>query len=78
VAPSATVGRELGTLLILVGAMVLILGVGLLAADRIPWLGRLPGDVVVRRGPVTFYFPIVTSIVVSLILTLVLNLFWRR
>ena len=77
-APSATVGRELGTLLILVGAMVLILGVGLLAADRIPWLGRLPGDVVVRRGPVTFYFPIVTSIVVSLILTLVLNLFWRR
>jgi hypothetical protein len=65
-------------LLILIGAVVLVLGVGLVAADRISWLGRLPGDVVVRRGPVTFYFPIVTSIVVSLVLTLVLNLFWRR
>jgi hypothetical protein len=72
------VGRELGTLLIVIGGIVLVLGVGLLAADRIPWLGRLPGDLVVRRGPVTFYFPIVTSIVVSLVLTLLLNLFWRR
>ena len=70
--------RELGRVLILIGGIVLLVGLALLAADRMPWLGRLPGDVVVRRGPVTFYFPIVTSIVVSLVLTLLLNLFWRR
>jgi len=43
------------------------------AAGRLPWLGRLPGDIVVERGPVTVYFPIATSIIVSVALTL---LFW--
>ena len=70
--------RELGRLLVVLGGIALAAGVVLLVADRIPGLGRLPGDVVVRRGPVTFYFPIVTSIVVSLVLTLLLNIFWRR
>jgi hypothetical protein len=42
------------------------------------FVGRLPGDIMVRRGPVTFYFPLVTSIVVSIVLTILLNLFWRR
>jgi len=72
------VGRELGRMLIVFGAVAVFVGLLLLAADRVPWLGRLPGDVTVRRGPVTFYFPIVTSIVVSLILTILLNLFGRR
>ena len=70
--------RDLGRLLVVLGGLAVLVGLVLLAADRIPWLGRLPGDVVVRRGPVTFYFPIVTSIVVSVALTLLLNLFFRR
>jgi len=70
--------QGLGRLLILVGALIVLAGVVLLVAGRIPWLGRLPGDVVVRRGPVTFYFPLATSIVLSVLLTLLLNLFWRR
>ena len=70
--------RDVGRLLVVLGGIAVLLGIVLLAADRIPWLGRLPGDVVVRRGPVTFYFPIVTSIVVSVVLTLLLNLFFRR
>src|SRR5881398_3246225 len=45
---------------------------------RIPFLGRLPGDISVDRGSVHFYFPIVTSLLLSLILTLLLNLFFRR
>ena len=45
---------------------------------RLPWLGRLPGDFVVRRGPVTFYFPLATSLVVSVVLSLLAAWFWRR
>ena len=70
--------RELGKLLIVLGSIALAAGAVLLLADRLPWLGRLPGDVVVRRGPVTFYFPLVTCLVLSVVLTILLNLFWRR
>jgi hypothetical protein len=69
---------DLGRVLLVVGALLCLVGVVLLFADRVPWLGRLPGDVVVRRGPVTFYAPIATSIVLSIVLTILLNLFWRR
>lgn len=70
--------QELGRLLVVVGAIALLAGVVLMLAPRIPWLGRLPGDVVINRGPVSVYFPVATSIVISIVLTLVLNLFWRR
>jgi hypothetical protein len=70
--------RDIGRLLIAIGSITLVLGVVLLVAARIPWLGRLPGDVVVERGPVTFYFPVVTCVVLSIVLTILLNLFWRR
>ena len=70
--------REVGKLLIVLGGVTVVVGVIVLLAARIPWLGRLPGDVVVQRGPVTFYFPVVTSIVVSVVLTILLNLFLRR
>jgi hypothetical protein len=70
--------QELGRVLVLVGGLVVVLGVVLLLAPRIPWLGRLPGDIVIRRDSFSFYFPLATSIVVSLVLTLLLNLFWRR
>jgi len=70
--------QDLGKLLIALGGVILALGVVLFLAGRVPWLGRLPGDIVIRRGPVTFYFPLVTSIVVSIVLTVLLNLFWRR
>jgi hypothetical protein len=69
---------DVGRVLFVVGVLVAAVGLALTFADRIPWLGRLPGDVVVRRGPVTFYAPIATSIVVSIVLTVLLNLFWRR
>ena len=69
---------SIGRLLILAGIMAIAVGVVLLFLPRIPWLGRLPGDIVVQRERVTFYFPIVTSIVVSIVLTILLNLFFRR
>jgi hypothetical protein len=53
---------------------VLIVGIGLvwLMAPSIPWLGRLPGDIVVERGNVRFYFPVATCILLSLLLSGVL------
>ena len=68
----------IGRLLILAGVLAIVVGVVLLFLPRIPWLGRLPGDIVVQRERVTFYFPIVTSIVVSIVLTILLNIFFRR
>jgi hypothetical protein len=69
---------DIGRFLILLGVAAVVAGVLLLLQPRIPWLGRLPGDIVVQRERFTFYFPVVTSIVVSILLTLVLNLFFRR
>ena len=64
----------MGKFLIIIG--LVIAGVGVLIQVGVP-LGRLPGDVVVRREHSTFYFPIVTSIVISVVLTLIAFLFRR-
>ena len=64
----------MGRLLIVIG--LLIAGVGLLMTMGVPF-GRLPGDVVVRRGSFSFYFPIVTCVVLSVLLTIVLSLLRR-
>lgn len=67
----------LGKLLVIAGAVLVVLGVVLLLSGRIPWLGRLPGDIVVRRENFTFYFPLATSLLISVILSLLLWLFRR-
>jgi membrane protein implicated in regulation of membrane protease activity len=69
---------EIGKLLIIVGGFIVVVGLVLVLGVRIPFLGRLPGDISVDRGNVHFYFPIVTCLLLSLVLTLLLNLFFRR
>ena len=69
---------EIGKLLIVFGALIAVVGVVIVLAGRLPWIGRLPGDIYVRRGDFTFYFPLATSILVSIGLTLVFWLFGRR
>ena len=64
----------MGKLLLLIG--LAIAGVGLLVMLGVPF-GRLPGDIAVRRGNFSFYFPLATSIILSLLLTLLFNLFRR-
>jgi hypothetical protein len=64
----------MGKLLLITG--LVIAAIGLLVMWGLPF-GRLPGDVAVRRGNTTFYFPIVTSIVISLLLTLLFSVFRR-
>jgi membrane protein implicated in regulation of membrane protease activity len=69
--------NPLGKLLIAVGSGIVLLGLLLLAADRLPglggwfsWFGRLPGDLSYKRENFSFYFPIATSLVLSILLTL--------
>jgi len=64
----------MGKLLVVVG--LIIAGIGLLVMLGVP-VGRLPGDITVRRGNFTFYFPLVTSIIASILLTLLLALLRR-
>ena len=61
---------HLGKTLVVIGLLVAGVGVLFLFADKIPWLGRLPGDITLRRDNFTFYFPIVTCLVISVLLSL--------
>jgi hypothetical protein len=63
---------SLGKSLIVLGLIIALIGVILTLAGRIPWLGRLPGDIYLKRENFTFYFPLATSIVISLILSFIL------
>ncbi|HEY0592289.1 MAG TPA: DUF2905 family protein [Thermoanaerobaculia bacterium] len=69
--------NELGRLLLILGAVLLAAGLIFLAAGRLG-LGRLPGDFVLRRGNVSCYFPLATSILLSLLLTLAFWILGRR
>lgn len=67
-----------GRFLIITGIILAIVGGLLLFSGRIPWLGKLPGDIIVQRKNFTFYFPLATSILLSIIITLFLWLIARR
>jgi hypothetical protein len=67
----------LGKILIYLGLMLIVIGVVLTLAGKMPWLGRLPGDISIERDNFSFYFPLATSILISVILSLVLY-FLRR
>ena len=69
--------NELGRTLILLGIVFLAVGGALVLTGRIPWLGHLPGDFVIRRGGFRLYFPLATCLLVSLVVSLVLALVRR-
>jgi hypothetical protein len=66
---------ELGKLLIMCGILLAVVGGLLVLAPKIPWLGKLPGDFTYRGERFTFYFPLATSILLSVVLSLILYLF---
>jgi hypothetical protein len=68
---------DLGRVLMIAGGVLLLLGALFSLGGRLPWLGRLPGDIVVERENFRFYFPLATSIVISIILSLLFALFRR-
>lgn len=72
----------LGKILLLFGLLMVLLGLVLLVAGhfsgKVPWFGRLPGDIYIQRGSWTFYFPLATCLIISVVLTLLFALFGRR
>ena len=66
-----------GKILIVTGLIFIVVGLAFLFADKIPFLGKLPGDIYIKRERFTFYFPIATSIIISIILTIIFWLFRR-
>ena len=72
---------DVGRLLIILGFIIVALGIVILLAGRLPFIGHLPGDILIRRGGGSFYFPLVTCLLLSIGLTIVLNvltLIFRR
>ena len=67
----------MGRFLIILGVAIVLLGVIVSLAPRLG-IGRLPGDILIRRKNFALYIPIASSILISIILTLLLNIFWRR
>jgi ribose/xylose/arabinose/galactoside ABC-type transport system permease subunit len=69
---------DFGKLLIGLGVLMILLGGVLFLTGKVPWLGRLPGDIKVERENWSFYFPLGTSLLLSVVLSLILWLFSRR
>ena len=67
----------IGKTLVFAGIAILIVGLALWGLSSVPYVDRLPGDIYVRRGNFTFYFPIVTCIVISIAMTLLFSLMRR-
>ncbi|GAB4338116.1 MAG: hypothetical protein Kow0099_11930 [Candidatus Abyssubacteria bacterium] len=65
---------ELAKFLMIVGAVIFVIGLAVLLAPKIPWLGHLPGDIDIRGKNYRIYIPIITCILLSILLTLLLNL----
>ncbi len=69
--------EPIGKMLLLFGGLMVVLGLVFLLAGNVPFLGKLPGDILFQKGNFTFFFPLVTMIIVSVVLTLLLNVVLR-
>ncbi len=70
--------NEFARTLIFFGVILILAGVLVGVFDKVPGIGRLPGDIYLRKGSFTFYFPLTTCLLLSLLLTLVFTIFGRR
>ena len=70
--------QHIGRFLVITGIVIAAVGGLLLLSARVPWLGRLPGDIMIQRKNFTFYFPLATSILLSLVITFILWLSGRK
>jgi len=69
--------EPIGRTLVIVGIFVTVLGAILMLTPRVPFLGRLPGDIVIQRDGLTIYLPIATMLVVSVVLSILLSIIAR-
>jgi hypothetical protein len=70
--------QHIGKFLIITGIIIAAVGALFLLSGKIPWLGKLPGDIVIQKKNFTFYFPLATSILLSIIITFIFWLLGRR
>ena len=70
--------EHFGKLLIGLGAVLIIVGIILILSPKIPYLGRLPGDIFIQRKNFTFYFPLATSLIISILISLLLWFFSKK
>ncbi len=65
---------NMAKILIILGIVLVVIGVAMLFIQKIPFLGKLPGDVLIKKEHFTFYFPLTTSIIISILISLILYL----
>ena len=70
--------QDFGKLLFLMGLVLALVGILIMYMGKIPWIGRLPGDILIQRKSFTFYFPLATGILISILLTFILWLLGRK
>jgi hypothetical protein len=70
--------QHIGRVLLISGAVMALVGALFLFSTKLPWIGRLPGDIVIHRKNFTFYFPLATTILISIFLTLLFWLFGKK
>lgn len=70
--------QYLGRFLIIAGIIIVVLGGLLLLSGKVPWLGKLPGDIFIQKKNFTFYFPLATGILLSFIVTIILWFLGRK
>jgi hypothetical protein len=69
---------QFGKILIITGAVIVVIGAILMLSGKLPWIGRLPGDIMVQKKNFTFYFPIATCILLSVIISIIFWLIGRK
>jgi len=70
--------ESIGRSLILFGIVLIVIGSLFVLFGKIPWFGRLPGDIIIKREGLTLYFPVVTMVLLSILLTILFNIIGRR
>jgi hypothetical protein len=70
--------ESIGKTLILFGIILIVIGSIFVLFGKVPWFGRLPGDIIIKREGFTFYFPVATMIILSIALTILFNIIGRR
>jgi hypothetical protein len=70
--------EPIGRMLMYIGIVLVLVGAFFILLAKVSWLGRLPGDFVYRGGRLTVFIPVTSMILISLVLTILMNIFWRR
>ena len=66
---------SIGKVLVIIGAIIILIGIIVIYAHKIPYIGRLPGDIYIKRDNFVFYFPLTTCILISAVVYLILRIF---